>query len=80
MPREFALRCADVGCGSGAGAVVAAHHLRASNWLLIDINPQALRLAAVNGRQAGRRRRRNDPERRACRDAGGLRSGDLQSP
>lgn len=52
-PHQYALRCADVGCGTGAGAVVAAHHLRVSNWLLTDINPEALRLAAVNARQAG---------------------------
>lgn len=51
--RQAALRCVDVGCGSGAGAIATARRLRASSWLLTDINPAALRLAAINARQAG---------------------------
>ncbi len=51
--QQSTMRCVDVGCGSGAGAVAAARRLRASNWLLTDINPAALRLAAINARQAG---------------------------
>lgn len=47
------LRCADIGCGSGAGAITAARRLPGSRWLLTDINPAALRLASVNARHAG---------------------------
>ncbi|MDB5972601.1 MAG: SAM-dependent methyltransferase [Hydrocarboniphaga sp.] len=47
------LRCADIGCGSGAGAISAAGRLSASEWLLTDINAAALRLAEVNARHAG---------------------------
>ncbi|HVT36951.1 MAG TPA: class I SAM-dependent methyltransferase [Nevskiaceae bacterium] len=39
----------DVGCGSGAGGLLAAHMLDVpAEVTLADINPQALRLAAVN--------------------------------
>lgn len=47
------LRCVDIGCGSGAGAVSAAARLPASHWTLTDINPAALRLASVNAEHAG---------------------------
>jgi methylase of polypeptide subunit release factors len=47
------LRCADIGCGSGAGAISAASRLPASEWLLTDINAAALQLAEVNARHAG---------------------------
>jgi methylase of polypeptide subunit release factors len=53
LQQRPALRCADIGCGSGAGAIVAALALKDSRWLLADINAQALRLAAVNAAQAG---------------------------
>jgi methylase of polypeptide subunit release factors len=53
LPTRSALRCADIGCGSGAGAIVAARGLCDSRWLLTDINPSALRLAAVNAKHAG---------------------------
>jgi methylase of polypeptide subunit release factors len=48
-----ALRCADIGCGSGAGAIAAAAWLAQSQWQLTDINPLALELAAINAKQAG---------------------------
>jgi SAM-dependent methyltransferase len=41
----------DVGCGSGAGGLVAAH--RARRVVLSDVNDQALRLARVNATLAG---------------------------
>jgi SAM-dependent methyltransferase len=39
-------RLVDVGCGSGAGGLIAAS--RAASVVLADVNPQALRFAAVN--------------------------------
>ncbi|MDB5988008.1 MAG: SAM-dependent methyltransferase [Nevskia sp.] len=53
LPRPQAPRMADVGCGSGAGGIVAARHLRQPTVLLTDINPLALRLARVNAAVAG---------------------------
>lgn len=47
------LQAVDIGCGSGAGAIATALRLPQSAWLLTDINPEALRLAAVNARVAG---------------------------
>jgi release factor glutamine methyltransferase len=44
-------RLVDVGCGSGAGGLVLRH--RASSVVLADINPEALRHAAVNAVLAG---------------------------
>lgn len=43
----------DMGAGSGAGAVVAAKLLRAEKITMVDVNPEALRLAAVNATVAG---------------------------
>lgn len=48
------LRCVDIGCGSGAGAISAAVRLPAAHWTLTDINPAALRLASINAEHAGR--------------------------
>lgn len=48
------LRCVDIGCGSGAGAISAAARLPTAHWTLADINPQALRLASVNAEHAVR--------------------------
>lgn len=46
------VRCVvDVGCGSGAGGIVAAKH--AQRVVLADINAAALRFAAVNSAYAG---------------------------
>ncbi len=54
-PRQ--LRVLDVGCGSGAGGVVAARALSragaAVELTLNDINPLALRYAAINAQVAG---------------------------
>lgn len=47
------LRIADVGCGSGAGGIVAARLRVGSAVTLGDINPLALRYAAVNAAHAG---------------------------
>lgn len=46
---------ADIGCGSGAGGIVAEKILReqAPQLLLTDINPLALRFASINARLAG---------------------------
>lgn len=46
-------RVLDVGCGSGAGGVLAARYCGAAQLTLSDINPAALRLAAVNAVAAG---------------------------
>ncbi len=48
-----ARRLVDIGCGSGAGAVVAAHASGASEIVMADVNPAALRLARVNATAAG---------------------------
>lgn len=53
QPKARASRCVDVGCGSGAGAISSAVQRPGSSWLLTDINPAALRLAAINARHAG---------------------------
>jgi len=46
------LRIADIGCGSGAGGIVAARFLVKPQVLLTDINPSALLLARVNAAAA----------------------------
>jgi SAM-dependent methyltransferase len=46
-------RLADIGCGSGAGAVVAARASGATDVVMTDINPAALRLARLNAGAAG---------------------------
>ncbi|CAN5879395.1 class I SAM-dependent methyltransferase [soil metagenome] len=48
-----ARRLVDVGCGSGAGAIVAARASGASEVIMADINPAALRLAFINASAAG---------------------------
>lgn len=46
-------RVVDVGCGSGAGAVVAARCWPGAALVMNDINPLALRYAALNAQVAG---------------------------
>lgn len=46
------LRCVDIGCGSGAGAISTARQLPGSQWLLTDINHEALRLSGINAQLA----------------------------
>jgi SAM-dependent methyltransferase len=46
-------RLVDIGCGSGAGAIVAARASGASKVIMADINPAALRLASINASAAG---------------------------
>jgi len=46
-----ARRVVDIGCGSGAGGIIASK--RADHVVLADINPSALALAAVNAELAG---------------------------
>ncbi|QIL03010.1 methyltransferase [Sphingomonas sinipercae] len=43
----------DMGAGSGAGGIVAARLLRGARLTLVDVNPAALELAAVNAAAAG---------------------------
>lgn len=45
-------RLIDIGCGSGAGAVVAARLCSPAHILVNDINPLALRYAAINAQVA----------------------------
>lgn len=52
MPIEIR-RLVDIGCGSGAGAIVAARATGASDVVMTDINPSALRLARINAAAAG---------------------------
>lgn len=47
------LRIADIGCGSGAGGIMAARMCVGADVTLNDINPQALRYAAINAAVAG---------------------------
>lgn len=45
-------RAVDIGCGSGAGALLIATACPDAEVLAVDINPQALRLTAVNAKLA----------------------------
>jgi methylase of polypeptide subunit release factors len=51
-PREH-LRIADIGCGAGVGAIVAAVERPHSEVWALDINPQALLYTEVNAQLAG---------------------------
>jgi methylase of polypeptide subunit release factors len=51
-------RAIDIGCGSGAGAVLIAMHYPEADVLMTDINDRALALAKVNAAFAGARRAR----------------------
>jgi hypothetical protein len=54
LPRlKGAARLVDVGAGTGAGGIMAAGILPDADLTLTDLNPAALRLAAVNARHAG---------------------------
>ena len=46
-------RALDIGCGSGAGGVIAARHTACSEVFMTDINGTALQLARVNAASAG---------------------------
>lgn len=46
-------RAVDIGCGSGAGAILIAQARREASVLALDINPTALRYTAVNASLAG---------------------------
>jgi methylase of polypeptide subunit release factors len=46
-------RLVDIGAGPGTGAIMAAALLPGARLTLADINPLALRLAAINARHAG---------------------------
>ena len=46
-------RAVDIGCGSGAGAILIARARREASVLAVDINPTALRYTAVNASLAG---------------------------
>ena len=43
----------DMGAGAGAGGILAARSCQTSRVTLIDVNPQALRFAAINAANAG---------------------------
>ena len=47
-----AQRLVDIGCGSGAGALVAARASGAREIVMTDVNPAALRLARINAAAA----------------------------
>ena len=54
LPRAGSVRrLVDVGCGAGAGAIVAAAYTPGARLTLTDINPTALRFARVNTQDAG---------------------------
>lgn len=46
-------RAVDIGCGSGAGAILTALARPQAEVLAVDINPSALRLARINAALAG---------------------------
>jgi methylase of polypeptide subunit release factors len=46
-------RAVDIGCGSGAGALLIARAFPQAQVLAVDINRQALRFTAVNAKLAG---------------------------
>ena len=46
-------RLVDIGAGAGVGAIAAAPLVPGARLTLIDVNPLALRLAAINARHAG---------------------------
>lgn len=46
-------RAVDIGCGSGAGAILTALARPQAEVLALDINPEALRLARINAALAG---------------------------
>src|SRR5690606_28599440 len=46
-------RAADIGCGSGAGAIELALRLPQTEVMAIDINEAALQLTQVNAKAAG---------------------------
>jgi methylase of polypeptide subunit release factors len=46
-------RAVDIGCGTGAGAIVVAKRLPSVDVVAVDINPTALRYARVNAALAG---------------------------
>lgn len=46
-------RAVDIGCGSGAGAILTARALPQAEVLAVDINPAALRLTRINAALAG---------------------------
>lgn len=45
-------RAVDIGCGSGAGAILLGQAYPGAQVLAVDINPQALRLTAINAQLA----------------------------
>lgn len=47
------MRIADIGCGSGAGGIMAARLRTGAQVTLTDVNPLALHYAGVNARAAG---------------------------
>jgi methylase of polypeptide subunit release factors len=54
LPRVSGVqRLVDIGAGPGTGAIMAAALLPGARLTLADINPLALRLAAINARHAG---------------------------
>lgn len=50
---EHIRRTVDIGCGSGAGAILTARTLPQAEVLAVDINPAALRLTRINAALAG---------------------------
>lgn len=50
------IRAVDIGTGTGAAGIVIAKRLPEAEVVLVDINPQALRLAELNARSAGTER------------------------
>jgi methylase of polypeptide subunit release factors len=54
LPRTSGVqRLVDIGAGPGTGAILAAPFVPGARLTLVDVNPLALRLAAINARHAG---------------------------
>ena len=47
------MRAVDIGCGTGLGAIMIAQASPATEGVMVDINPDALRLARINAGLAG---------------------------
>ena len=54
-PLEPGMRILDIGCGSGAGGLITASQCEDVELILNDINPLALRYAAINAHAMGTR-------------------------